>query len=151
MKATREANASWIFRATVVLPEAVPPAIPRTRGAATSLPLSEVEFFAQFRDVHRQMAHLFLELGNEGRLQVVQQDLAAAAIELLQLLLDRLRREVARDVSQSLQLVGEAALEQQHFQVLHLVEDLPELLGGPRVSADRQRRAAIRDHVAARL
>jgi hypothetical protein len=34
MKATREGDsASWIFRATVVFPEAVPPAIPTTSGA----------------------------------------------------------------------------------------------------------------------
>ena len=46
--------------------------------------------------MHRQVLHFLDQLRNEGRLQVVQQHLGAAAVELLELFLERLRREVTK-------------------------------------------------------
>src|SRR5512133_3950285 len=87
----------------------------------------------------RERGELAPELRRVGGLEVIQQDRAAVAVELVELPGERARREVAGQVGEVLHAVREAELHEERVERPRGVDLLPEARGRARVARHRDR------------
>jgi hypothetical protein len=91
----------------------------------------ELERVPQLQHLHRHPRQLLLELGHEGRLEVVEQDGGAVAPELLQLALQGLRRGWPEMSASCWSLLGKLVSISTALRFLALLRTCQSLVVGP--------------------